>query len=132
MTVHTKKENDSQVSTGEQVILVSLTLVAAIAITLLGATDKWLKAIFCTIPTFAGMISYSRKRMSPRIFWITMTAAFLFHLVLLWIIFGVLMRNRDDISLLVCVPGIFLEGFILYHLVNFLETKLGPPRSEHH
>ncbi len=52
-----------------------------------------------------------------------MAWTFLFHLVLLWVVFGVILKKRDDVGLLVCVPKIFLECFFLHHGVKFIERK---------
>jgi hypothetical protein len=38
----------------------------------------------------------------------------------MWIIFGALLRAWNDIALIVCVPGIFVEGFFLYYAARFL------------
>ncbi len=46
------------------------------------------------------------------------------HLGLLWLVFGVLLRNRDDVSLLICIPGIFVEAFLLYHGIRFFAAKI--------
>lgn len=119
-----KGRKESQVGISEQLFLLCLTLVLAFVVGRVGASDKWLTTIFCTVPTFAGMISYFRKRMPSKVLWATMTVAFLFHLVLLWLVFGVLLRSRDDIGLLACLPGIFVEAFLLYHLVGLIERKL--------
>lgn len=121
-----KKTKESRVSVGEQIALFSITIIAAVIVGKLGLPDKWLAAVFCTVATFAGMISYFRKRMSPKVLWITMWIAFLFHAVLLWVVFGVILGQRNDVGLLVCIPGIFVECFFLYQGVKFIETKLAP------
>jgi hypothetical protein len=121
--VRDKRERESRVGIGEQFILFSLTLALAIMVGMIGAPDKWLAAIFCTVPTFAGMISYYRKRMPSRVFWTALAWTFLFHLVLLWVVFGVILKKRDDVGLLVCTPGILLEWFFLHHGLKFIERK---------
>ena len=88
-----------------------------------GAPDKWLTAIFVTVVTFGGMISFFKGRWSSRKFWETIAGAFLVHLALVWLIFGVVLRQMTDVGLLVCIPGIFGECFLLFHAVRFLEDE---------
>jgi ABC-type Na+ efflux pump permease subunit len=108
----------------EQVILVAVTFLACVIVVLVHGRDKWLAAVFCTIPTFAGMLSYFRHRLGPSQLWTSLSGGFLLHLGLLWLVFGVLLRNRDDVSLLICIPGIFVEAFLLYHGVRFFGAKI--------
>jgi integrase len=52
--VREKNDKQSRVSIAERLILFAATIITAAIIFLLGASDKWLAAIFCTVPTFAG------------------------------------------------------------------------------
>jgi ABC-type Na+ efflux pump permease subunit len=83
----------------------------------LGAPDKWITAVYCTIPTFAGTIAYFKNRWSSPRFWNTIAVSFVLHLILTWFVFAILLRQRDDVGFLVCLPFIFLECIVLYHLV---------------
>lgn len=116
--MHTSKKN-SDVSLGEQAIAFAVTLIAAVIAGALGAPDKWLAAIFVTVVTFAGMISYFRKNWASKQFWLIMGCAFLLHLFLMWVTFGIVLKQSEDVALFACLPGILLEGFILYHVVRF-------------
>jgi hypothetical protein len=122
-TVQNSRKTKSKVSLSEQLIACSVTMIAAVIAGVVGAPDKWLAAIFVTVVTFAGMISYFRKSWPSKQFWAIMTAAFLIHLILVWVIFGVLLRQREDVGLLVCLPGILLECFLLYHAVRFFRGE---------
>jgi uncharacterized membrane protein len=122
-TVHDSNKKKSDVSVGEQVIACTITMIAAIIAGVLGAPDKWLAAIFVTVVTFAGMLSYFRKSWTSKQFWTIMTCAFLLHLFLIWLIFGVVLRRKEDIGLLICLPGILLECFLLYHAVKFFQRR---------
>ena len=99
-------------------------LVASIIVMVLGAPDKWLAAVFCTGVPFLGTVTYFRERWKSRGFWKIMASAFVLHLLLIWVVFGVILRQRDDVGLLVCVPGILLECFLLYHAVKFFQGDL--------
>ena len=122
-TVHNSNKEKSDASLGEQVIACTITMIAAITAGVLGAPDKWLAAIFVTVVTFAGMLSYFRKSWASKQFWTIMACAFSFHLFLIWLIFGVVLRRKEDIGLLICLPGILLECFLLYHAVRFFQGR---------
>jgi hypothetical protein len=87
----------------------AVTFAACVIAGILGVPDKWLPAIYTTMVTFAGMIFFFRDRWSSKRFWIVTISAFLVHLPLVWLIFGVALRRRDDIGLLVCLPPIFFD-----------------------
>jgi hypothetical protein len=122
--MHNKQNANARFGGREQMILVLLTFVACLAVFAFGAPDKWLTAVYCTIPTFAGMISYFRKKIAPKTLWAAMSIAFLLHILLLWAIFGVVLKSRGEVGLAVCIPGIFLECFVLYHGVKLAARKL--------
>jgi ABC-type branched-subunit amino acid transport system permease subunit len=100
------------------IISVSVTLVGCCVAFALGAPDKWLAAIYCTVPTFAGTAEYFRNRWMSFRFWTALSVALLFHAALIWVIFSVFLRRTDDVSLLVCLPFIFIEGYFIYHFVR--------------
>jgi cation transport ATPase len=60
--VSNKHEAHSRANTWEQVITVAVTLVASIVAMVAGAPDKWLAAIFCTVVTFGGIISFFKEK----------------------------------------------------------------------
>lgn len=95
-------------------------LVGALVIGAIKADDKWLSALFMTGGTFAGMISFYRRLWRSSKFWWLMAGLFLVHLLMMWVLFGVALRQRSDVPLLVCVPGAFLECFVIYHAVRFV------------
>jgi hypothetical protein len=100
------------------IIGVCATLVGGGVAFYVGASDKWLAAIYCTVPTFAGMVDYFRNRWGSSRFWTALSVAFLLHVALMWLIFARLLRRTDDVGLLSCLPFIFIEGFFLYHFVR--------------
>jgi hypothetical protein len=56
-------------------------------------------------------------------FWAIIAGAFAAHLVLTWLVFGVVLHKKNDVGLLITLPGILAECFILYHLVRFLDSE---------
>lgn len=122
--LYVKKRANNKTGVREQITVVLVTLIAAIAVMVLGAPDKWLTAIFVTVVTFGGMISFFKGRWRYRQFWMIIAGALFVHLVLTWWVFAIVLRQRNDVGFLVCVPFIFLECFLLYHAVRFLEGKL--------
>ena len=118
-----KKETHSRSNTWEQAITVAVTLVASIVATVAGAPDKWLAAIFCTVVTFGGIVSFFREKWASRVFWLIMAGTSAIHLLLIWVAFGVILRQREDVGLLVCLPFIFVESFLLYHSVRLLGNR---------
>jgi hypothetical protein len=120
-TVPSNKKSRSRSEVPEQVISFLVTLIAAIVVLALGAPDRWLAAIFETFVTFGGMISFFRSRWRSMRFWSIIAGLLSVHTVLVCFIFGVLLQRRRDVGLLVCLPFILLESFVIYHTVRFLE-----------
>jgi apolipoprotein N-acyltransferase len=96
----------------------ALTVAAGLVVFALHAPDRWLAAIYCTVVAFSATIWYFRNRWHSDNFWITMSMAFLIHILVTWFIFAIVLRGVFDIGLLICVPFIFIECFLLYHLVR--------------
>jgi len=122
-TVQGKKKLRSLKDFREQLVTAAVTLTAAIVAGMFGAPDKWLAAIFATVVTFGGMITFFRERWSSGRFWMIIASAMLIHLVLVWFIFGVALRQRNDVGLPACLPVVLLECFILYHAVRLLGNE---------
>jgi hypothetical protein len=113
-----KKAIKSRESEWEGFILFSLTILACVVVSIVGAPDKWLSAIYCTIPTFSGTIAYFKNRWTSPTFWTTILICFVLHLLLTWFVFTIVLRQRDDVGFLICLPFIVLECFVLYQLVR--------------
>ncbi|GEM_PF-5006260 len=106
-----------------QAITVTVTVIACIVVFVVGAPGKWLAAIYATVGTFGGMISFFRPRWASTRFWIIMGAAFGIHLAVTGLVFGVALRERSELGFLVTLPFIVAESFILYHAVRFLDKE---------
>ena len=79
-------------------LTLSVVLVAAILILASGASDKWLSAVYATAP-FIAIITLDRTNWKLTRFWVVVTTAFAIHLVLIWAIFEILLKDRRDVSL---------------------------------
>ena len=93
---------------------------AGSVVELLGKPDKWLSAVFVTVGLFSGMISYYWRLWRFARFWLAIATLLIPHLFLMWVVFGLILRERDDVALIVCVPGIFVEAFFFYHAEQLL------------
>lgn len=111
-------------STSENIILIFITLIAAVVVCVVHAPDKWLAAIYETVCTFGAMIFFFRVRWRYSRFWIIVVVAFSVHLALTWLVFALMLQNRLDVSLVYCIPFIFLEAAALYYSIRILEPTL--------
>lgn len=123
MVVHSHDRQQAKRERRENAISFAVALVAGIVVMLLKAPDKWLSAVFITGVVFSGMISFYRRQWSSGRFWAVIVCSFLLHLGLMWVIFGLLLRGRVDVPLLICVPGIFVECFFIYRSVEYLVVR---------
>jgi hypothetical protein len=105
----------------EKSVMVVIALFGAVFVTMVGASDKWLAAVFITVVTFGAVISYCRDRWQSKAFWNVLAGVFLIHLALLYLIFAIALKRRSDVGLLVCVPIILVESSLVYYAVMFLE-----------
>lgn len=120
----TKKPKKSRYDTWEQVIAFSISVIIGIIIVVAGRSDKWLTASFATLVPFITIISSFRNRWTYFRFWVVLGALFIVHLTLLWLVFGVLLRQQRDIELLICIPAMLAESSVLYYAVKFLEGRV--------
>ena len=100
--------------------MVVIAVEGAVLVTVVGASDKWLAAIFITVVTFGAVISYCRSRWKSKTFWNVLIGVFLIHLALIYLVFAVILKRRSDIGLLVCAPIILVESSLVYYAVMFV------------
>lgn len=103
---------------GDGLLYFTVAFLASIAVMLSGASDRWLAAVVCTGVPFLGTITYFRPSWKLKAFWGTLGVLFIAHLFLVWLVFGVLLRERNDVGLVTCVPGICLECLVVYLIVD--------------
>ena len=121
-TVHGERTTQSNKGRWETAISVLITATATVIAMVAGAPDKWLAAIFATVVTFGGLLSLFRHRWALRRFWSIVAGLFVLHLAVIWLIFSVLLRQRNEVGLIVCVPFMLVEYVLLYNAVKFLTT----------
>jgi hypothetical protein len=125
------KKKLAATSRREKVICVLITIVGCALIFLFRAPDRWLAAIFCTVPTLSGLVPYFWQRIPRPAFWSSMSVVVILHALLIWGVFGILLRNVPNVGLLVCVPGIFLESFLIYRgVLLFVPVAAGLAGSQ--
>jgi Kef-type K+ transport system membrane component KefB len=120
-------KGEDRVSIKEQLFLVLIAAFLGLCVLMLGVADKWFAAIFWTVSTFAGVLAlYRKKKLNRRSLGLAIMAVFVGHLMLMWVIFAIVLRKREDVGLLVCIPFIFVESFFVYHAINFLYRRFLP------
>jgi len=90
----------------------------------LGEPQKWLVAWGTTLLIFVVTIGRFHNRWQSSGFWVAISTALTIHLALVWSIFSVILRSSDDVSFILCVPFILLEGGLIYYFVR----RFGDPR----
>src|SRR5665213_3184354 len=123
------KKEDLNPSKKETLIDISVTALLCLVVFYLGLPDRWLAAIYCTVPTFSATLSIFRKKWTSTAFWTIMACSLTVHLALIWWIFGSLLRRVSAIPLAICIPFGFLETGALYYGIKFLEPALTDKRS---
>ncbi len=119
MAVHVKK-SELRRDRREKVVCFLLTLCGGVVVCVLGAPNKWLSAVGVTVAVFMAMISYHWRLWASARFWLVTAGLLLIHVVLMWVIFGLLLQRWNDVAFLVCIPGVFVECFFLYYVARFL------------
>ena len=64
------------------------------------------------------MIGYFRAYWKRSRFWVEMGIIALVHTSLMWLVFAYLLRNRFDIPLVFCIPGILMECWLIFIVVT--------------
>jgi apolipoprotein N-acyltransferase len=120
-TVSNKKKRRLPTEPQQQAIAVIVTVIAGLVVIGLRAPNKWITAIFVTVVTFGAIISLFGTRWFSARFWAVLAACLTVHLVLLWWILELLLQQRRDVGLVVCVPFMLVEYFVIYHIIRFTD-----------
>jgi hypothetical protein len=123
------KKGDLNPSKRELWIDFSAAILLCLLVFYLGLPDRWLAAIYCTVPTFSATLSIFRGKWASTEFWTIIGCSLMAHLALVWWIFGSLLRRVSDVPLAICIPFVFLEAGALYYGIKFLEPALADKRS---
>jgi hypothetical protein len=119
-----RRKLHSRYDSWEQVVAFLLSVIVGIAVVALGGSDKWLTATFATLVPFIAIVSFFRDRWGHRRFWVALGTLLVIHLILIWLVFGIILQQRKDVALLVCIPFMLAESSILYYALKYLENKL--------
>jgi hypothetical protein len=77
-----------------------------------------------TLALFWYLASVFRSRWPHASFWMAFAISFMAHLLFIWFVFIVVLRNFETVGILVWIPAAMLEGIPLYYLMDALERGL--------
>ena len=115
------KASDLNPSKRELRIELLITIVLCLISFYLRLPDRWLAAIYMTVPTFGAMVSIFRDRWTSSGFWVIVSGCLMLHAVLLWWLFGFVLNRFSEVPLAACVPLILLEASAIYYGIRRLE-----------
>jgi hypothetical protein len=95
--------------------------VMAILIDMSGMPHRWHTAIFGTVVPFSTVILLRRMSWPRLTFWISLWILLSIHLLLAFIVFGIILRHVSVIGLLWWLPIAFIEMLALLELQRRLE-----------
>lgn len=98
--------------------------IGALAMHKFGLPQKWHAAFVGTIAPFWYVAGVFRKRWGYSSFWQSLSVWFVVHLLLMWFVFSVVLRDVATIGLLFWIPAVMIEIVPLYFVVDVLERKL--------
>jgi len=113
--------------TRQTAVLSCLGLIAGFFVVVLGASDRWFAAVYITVGTFAAVIYAFRKLWFRRSFRLALASALAVHLLLIWCVFAVLLRQQSDVGLLGCLPFICVEYYVLSRFAVSFEAERRAP-----
>ena len=106
------------------VLTVAVGFVAVLIANHYGLPQKWHAAVVGTAVPFGVVIIMCRKKWLSLEFWASLTALFLVHAVAIWMIFSILLQNIRTVGVLVWMPVVFIETFVLLGLISRFEHAL--------
>lgn len=90
----------------------------------IGLDRKWQVALGMTIVPFWYLCGVFRARWALASFWISVTAYFLVHLLLIWIVFSVALSGVHRVPYAISIPVTMVETVVLAMAVDGLERKI--------
>ncbi len=118
------KSDSFETSRNSSIAACSVAAVAGLILYKLHLSQKWDAAFVGTLTPFWYLGGGFRSKWGQASFWVAFTISFLAHLLLIWLIFGVFLRNTNTVGILVWIPVTMLEGIVLYYLIEALERRL--------
>jgi hypothetical protein len=101
-----------------------VTVLAAEILLRLHVAQKWDAAVVGTIAPFWYLAGVFRARLALASFWISFAISFLLHILFIWFVFAVILRNVEIVGILVWIPVTMLEGIPLYYLMGGMERAI--------
>ncbi len=89
-----------------------------------GIPQKWGTAILGTLIPFGFVIYAFRQRLLRWSFWGALTICLFAHLLILWIFFQYVLSSINRFSILLWLPVMLIEVFVLLIVVKRIEEKL--------
>jgi hypothetical protein len=89
-----------------------------------GVPQKWGAAVLGTLIPFGFVIYAFRERLFRQSFWGAFSFCLLAHLLVLWAFFEYVLSNTERLSVLLWLPVMLVEVFLLLILVKRIEEKL--------
>ena len=101
-----------------------MALLGAIVLYYLRVAQKWDAAFIITLAPFWYLSNVFRSKWAHASFWMSLATSFLLHLLVVWFVFVVILRNVDTVGIFVWIPAAMLEGVPLYYLLDAQERRI--------
>jgi hypothetical protein len=91
--------------------------------------QKWDAAFIGTLVIFWYLGGVFRARWAHMSFWAAYTGCLVAHCGLMWLAFGVMMRDKDTFGIYAWAPVAMIECIGLYYSLDFFDRKLSQDRG---
>jgi hypothetical protein len=100
-------------------------LLGAVGLHYLRVAQKWDAAFVGTLAPFWYLASVFQSKWRSASFWMALAISFMAHILFIWFVFAVVLRNVNTVGILLWIPAAMLEGIPLYYLIDSLERGIG-------
>jgi hypothetical protein len=104
------RRDNFELSRQGSVVGCMVAVVGAIVRHYLHVAQKWDAAFVGTLALFWYLASVFRSRWPHASFWMAFAISFMAHLLFIWFVFIVVLRNFETVGILVWIPAAMLEG----------------------
>ena len=88
-----------------------------------GVPPKWGTAILGTLIPFGFVTFAFRRRLLRWSFWASLAICLVFHTLALWMFFEYALKNVERLTILLWLPAMLIEVFVLLIVMKRLEEK---------
>jgi hypothetical protein len=99
-------------------------LLGAVVLHYLQVEQKWDAAFVGTLAPFWYLSNVFHSRWASPSFWMSLAISFMVHVLFIWFVFAVILRNVATVGILVWIPAAMLEGIPLYYLIDSLKRGM--------